>query len=108
MFSTGIPVFSTNKTEHHDIAEILLKVTLNTITLIPIQHDILYNCYKTRTDKLSNMIYFITVTQLEQTNYLTWFPYNCYKTRAEKLSNMIYFITVTKLEQTNYLTWYPL
>ena len=25
--------FSTNKTDHHDIAEILLKVTLNTITL---------------------------------------------------------------------------
>jgi len=28
------PVFSTNKTERHDIADILLKVALNTITLI--------------------------------------------------------------------------
>jgi hypothetical protein len=28
----GIPVSSTNKTDCHDIAEILLKVTLNTIT----------------------------------------------------------------------------
>ena len=27
------PVSSTNKTDHHDITEILLKVTLNTITL---------------------------------------------------------------------------
>jgi hypothetical protein len=27
------PVFSTNKTDHHDISEILLKVALNTITL---------------------------------------------------------------------------
>ena len=27
------PVSSTNKTDHHDIAEILLKVVLNTITL---------------------------------------------------------------------------
>ena len=27
------PVSSTNKTERHDITEILLKVTLNTITL---------------------------------------------------------------------------
>ena len=27
----GIPVSSTNKTDHHDIAEILLKVALNTI-----------------------------------------------------------------------------
>jgi hypothetical protein len=31
-FSPGIPISSTNKTDCHDIAEILLKVTLNTIT----------------------------------------------------------------------------
>ena len=30
-FSPGTPVSSTNKTDHHDITEILLKVTLNTI-----------------------------------------------------------------------------
>jgi hypothetical protein len=30
-FSPGNPVFSTNKTDRHDIAEILLKVALNTI-----------------------------------------------------------------------------
>ena len=30
-FSQGIPVSSTNKTYRHDITEILLKVTLNTI-----------------------------------------------------------------------------
>jgi hypothetical protein len=30
-FSLGIPVYSTNKTDRHDITEILLKVTLNTI-----------------------------------------------------------------------------
>ena len=30
-FSPGTPVFSTNKTDHHDITEILLKVALNTI-----------------------------------------------------------------------------
>ena len=29
-FSPGISVSYTNKTDHHDIAEILLKVTLNT------------------------------------------------------------------------------
>ena len=33
-FSLGTPVSSTNKTDHHDIAEILLKVVLNTITLL--------------------------------------------------------------------------
>ena len=31
-FSPGTPVSSTNKTDHHDIAEILLKMVLNTIT----------------------------------------------------------------------------
>jgi len=30
-FSQGIPVSSTNKTDHHDITEILLKLALNTI-----------------------------------------------------------------------------
>jgi hypothetical protein len=32
-FSLGTPVSSTNKTDNHDIAEILLKVALNTTTL---------------------------------------------------------------------------
>jgi hypothetical protein len=32
-FSPGTPVSSTNKTGHHDITEILLKVALNTINL---------------------------------------------------------------------------
>jgi hypothetical protein len=30
-FSPGTPISSTNKTDHHDIAEILLKVAINTI-----------------------------------------------------------------------------
>jgi hypothetical protein len=30
-FSPGTPVFSKNKTDRHDITEILLKVALNTI-----------------------------------------------------------------------------
>ena len=30
-FSPGTPVSSTNKTDHHDLTEILLKVGLNTI-----------------------------------------------------------------------------
>ena len=32
-FSPGTPVSSTNKTDRHDITEIRLKVTLDTITL---------------------------------------------------------------------------
>jgi len=31
---SGTPVSSTNKTDHHDITEILLNVLLNTITLV--------------------------------------------------------------------------
>ena len=34
-FSLGTPVFSTNKTERHIIAEILFKVALNTIIITP-------------------------------------------------------------------------
>jgi hypothetical protein len=34
-FSPGTPVSSSNKTDHHNIAEILLKVALNTTTLTP-------------------------------------------------------------------------
>jgi hypothetical protein len=34
-FSPGTPVSSTNKTDHHYIAEILLKVALNTINHPP-------------------------------------------------------------------------
>ena len=34
-FSPGIPISSTNKTDRHDITEILLKVALNTIPLTP-------------------------------------------------------------------------
>ena len=36
-FSSGTPVSSTNKTDCHDIIEILLKVALSTLTLITLQ-----------------------------------------------------------------------
>jgi hypothetical protein len=35
-FAMGTPVFSTNKTECHDITEILLKVALDTTTMTSI------------------------------------------------------------------------
>jgi hypothetical protein len=41
LFSPGSPVSSTNKTDHYDIAVILLKVALNTInkqTIKPYDH----------------------------------------------------------------------
>ena len=39
-FSPGTPVSSTNKTDHHEITKILLKVALNTITLTLITESI--------------------------------------------------------------------
>ena len=38
-FSLGTPISSTNKTYRHDMAEILLKVVLNTITIILTHSD---------------------------------------------------------------------
>ena len=38
-FFPGTPVSSTNKTDHHDITEILLKVALNTITPHPLNYS---------------------------------------------------------------------
>ena len=44
-FSQGTPVSSTNKTDRHDITEILLKVGLNTITLTPFCFVIVLCCF---------------------------------------------------------------
>jgi hypothetical protein len=41
-FSPGTPVSSTTKTSRHDIAEILLKVTLNTKNQIKSNHHLLF------------------------------------------------------------------
>jgi hypothetical protein len=40
LFSPGTPASSTNKTGRHDIAEILLKVALNTKIPIPIPNHV--------------------------------------------------------------------
>ena len=46
-FFPGPPVSPTNKTDHHDLIEILLKVTLNTITLtLPIS-QLRFVCFTT-------------------------------------------------------------
>ena len=41
----GTPVSSINKTDRHDIIEILLKVVLNTITFNLIQDSVLFMVY---------------------------------------------------------------
>jgi hypothetical protein len=60
-FSQGTPVSSTNKTDRHDITEILLKVTLKTINPKPPQNSktiIIKEKYKT----VKINIYFIKCT----------------------------------------------
>jgi len=54
LFSPGTPVSSTNKTDRHDIAEILLKVALNIINQKP-NHFIEYHIieYSGKSDILS-------------------------------------------------------
>ena len=44
-FSPGTPVFSTNRTDCHDISEILSKVALNTIILTQTKAVIIYTWY---------------------------------------------------------------
>jgi hypothetical protein len=55
-FSLGTPVSSTNKTDHNDIAEILLKVALNTITLIPLVAFDHVHGHKIKGTNLSNFV----------------------------------------------------
>jgi len=45
-FSLGTPASSTTKTGHHDIAEIFLKVVLNTINQITCISKFYYNRYQ--------------------------------------------------------------
>jgi hypothetical protein len=48
-FSPGTPAYSTTKTGRHDIAEILLKVALNTKNITPFPVPFLSEAYSTPT-----------------------------------------------------------
>jgi hypothetical protein len=66
-FSLGPPVSSTNKTERHDITEILLKVALNTIkpTNQPnLQLLDIFNCAKTHFPHDHSILQIITGTNI--------------------------------------------
>jgi hypothetical protein len=56
LFSLGTPVSSTNKTDHHDITEILLKVALNTITLTLTLES--FECEKKTVYRNRNLMHF--------------------------------------------------
>jgi len=58
-FSLGNPVSSTNKTDRHDIAEILLNVALNTITLIVIGLNKDFFCQSRKKDAHYKTMYLL-------------------------------------------------
>ena len=55
-FSLRTPVSSTNKTDHHDITEILLKVALNTITLKTLRYIYSETCLNWTLSKLKTCL----------------------------------------------------
>ena len=63
-FSPGTPVSSTNKTECHDITEILLKVALNTITIADYKQ-----LHKSNINKTNNHLSSQTIEHKKTTTY---------------------------------------
>ena len=66
-FSSGTPVFSTNKADHHDITRILLKVALNTIILIISSNEV--NISKKNKNKKNKKIKIVSLWQCLKTYY---------------------------------------
>ena len=62
LFLPGTPVFSTNKTDRHDIIEILLKVAFNTIT-----HD-LWQTFEINITSFNDIWENVTITDDEKVN----------------------------------------
>ena len=69
-FSPVIPVSSTNKTDHHDITEILLKVALNNINLTQLLSHFDKN-FMSDSTKCQSALYLIT-DDLQQVTYLSY------------------------------------
>jgi len=76
-FSAGTPVSSANKTDGHDITEILLKVALETINPTPIWHQNWFNfvlldlkgecevfCYIPLESTVPTIVYFMRLAQI--------------------------------------------
>jgi len=91
-FSPGTPVSSINKTNRHDITEILLKVALNTTNLTCIvlvtyllEKCLLYNCHK---------LYCLMTIQILNLNLnLVIIPVSPYLNSGQKLSAFVPWFT---------------
>jgi hypothetical protein len=75
----GTPVSSTNKTDHHDITEILLKVALNTITLTLTLES--FECEKKTVYRNRNVMHFNFLLKYFNSNQ---FNIYCYINFVEK------------------------
>ena len=56
-FSPDTTISTTNKTDSHDITEIVLKVTLNTINSKPIKLSRIYRCYIQKFDSMNTTVW---------------------------------------------------
>ena len=66
-FSLDTPVSSTNKTDHHDITEILVKVALNTITVNPNKYwnvKTFQNCFIAQESDKHKIMCFVISAQI--------------------------------------------
>ena len=103
-FSPGTPVSSTNKTDRHDITEILLKWALNTINYLPQQPSFIFieQClciafniiWTTISQKIGP---FITDSIREYTHTKYFFWINIYRTFPALIYNkfLCYDVTIT-------------
>ena len=108
-FSTGTPVSFTNKTGHHDITEILLKVVLNTKTLTPItRFDINLSGLMGGNNLFNTTYYTLQVNWIVFTFHmmsLTYFPAIIVQNVCILISKIFHFpaISVLKMKISNLL-----
>ena len=99
-FSPGLPVFSTNKTDRHDITEILLKVTLNTIKQTNKQGNKQTTNYvgildQLLTNKYYDVLLFILINKWYEILISVWLFHSSNSWSNEELSYHVKTILIT-------------
>ena len=95
VFSRGTSVSSTNKTDRHDITEILLKVALNTINLTPLLCTMFKQTYRST----NTLMYFVLCKGSEVSSVLCWKKLTWvsiisheYQSSHMSINNLMYFV----------------
>ena len=110
-FSAGTPVSSNNKTDHHDITEVLLKVTLNTIT--PLTHkfipNVRYLIFFTVYNSKPKINYMYTLSDIYWHEiHITWWVFKKWVMRT----TLYFFVLIVPffchlIDNIKYLAWCP-